>query len=213
MRLVWWSATFACPIHVERVEPVNPGEVTATLLRRVFGSALDFREQGWLLYLADGEQEFTDGFTAAPVWPFLFAGPVDVVVVDSWMQPADPVWVQNELGQQVAVRIRLTVDNCSRTMLTIGRRLAEQRYVSLVADRFDERGRRVQRVVGIRCTAEPVEMVVGADAMRAEFVPRARLSVFTAPTSTWWGMRSGTVTGVRLFEPPQPPPGGGLFSD
>ncbi len=194
---MWRS--FTCPITLTAVEPVEPDQVTAQRLRLWFGPRrlrvhrddrrrLDFVEQRWLLYAAEGTVPPDFMFTAAPDVPgagFVFAGPLDQVVLRSEFEPAPAVFLGDEVGE-VAARMRLVdAEGGWRTMRVLDGLLQVEgsptaaRYVSLVADRFDDRGWRVERVAGARCTSEPLRLIGRSPLIAVEFTPRDGL--------WWWG--------------------------
>jgi hypothetical protein len=177
------------------------------LLRLVFGQRLAYLEQGWLLYLSTDEAGPPAALAVDPdagdASPFMFAGPVDLVQLRS--EVAALTWVRpGDVDQQIEARIRLVIDDGWRTWRILRRvvevegRPAAGRYVSLVADRFDERGQRVERIVGVRCKTEPFELT--GSGVVGELIPFGGL--------WWWGqMRppfavgvtdTVTMTGVRV---------------
>jgi hypothetical protein len=170
-----------CTITLTPVQPTEPDEVTATLLRSVFGPKLTYLEQGWLLFLAEGTEEPpTTGFGAAPgtavTWPFLFVGPLDQVTVS--VDSAQPVSMRLAGDWQWR-----TMRILRREVLVPGQPMAG-RYVSLLADRFDERGRRVERVAATRCAVGPFDSC-GTSGTRTVADVTSRGALW------WWGERVG----------------------
>jgi hypothetical protein len=210
-------SSFMCPITLALEGPVEPGERTAVLLRRVFGERLAYLEQGWLVYLAEGSQSPPAWFGDEPCQPggswFRYMGPADRVLLGSEVTSGS-VEVLGE-DRQVEARVRLVVDNEWRTVRNVLRQVRVEsdpsaaRYVSLVVDRFDKRGWRVERIGASRCRAEPVELP-GREGQSVEFTPFDGL--------WWWGAPSGlagaggTVSGLdvdEFYERPAGLEGGG----
>lgn len=204
---MWRSLGFECPIRLVRAEPVEPDPGTAALLLRTFGAARE-GEQRWLLYLAEGSVEPPAEFGSAPAVPLVYAGPLDEVQAGSELEVQAAQLLGADDGDRVRVRVRLAADRWWQTSESLWRRatVAERpmmcRYVSLVADRFDAAGMRVERVAGARCTVLPFELgkrlgwvvdVEPLDGLWWWMVPGAR---------SWCPPSSGTVTGVSLFQPP-----------
>ena len=196
------SASFLCPITLTPAEPVEADEVTGQRLRVVFGQRLAYLEQGWLLYLAEGAQ-------SPPAWPddpvaepFLFAGPADQVLLRSEYELiSEVVTVLDDVQRRVAARVRVVADDQWRTMRYLNRQVLAPdpwaaRYVSLVADRFDERGWRVERIAAARCRADPFELLDGATAV--ELTPYEGLWWWGAPPGSLLAGAAGTVTGVEV---------------
>jgi hypothetical protein len=164
-----------CPITLTAEPPGEPDPATAELVLRVFGPPGTFREQAWLLYLAEGAQEPPGPSPAPVVWPFLLVGPLDEVTVT--------------IGGPCKAVVRLVADERWRTMGNLYRQVevpgqaTALRYVSLLADRFDGRGRRMERIAAARCTVGPFDVLAGEGGTAVELTPRDGL--------WWWGERAG----------------------
>lgn len=127
-------------------EPVEADPVSAEALRAAYGPRLAFLDQMWLLWVAVERVDTPLSMVTAPD-PACFArmGPVDRVVCEGFdvirvseARPWSSIW-PDILWPIVGGDLRM-------------------RYLTVLADRYDERGMRIERVVGRRCTTEPLDL-------------------------------------------------------
>ncbi len=127
------------------VDAVDPDEESAAALRETFGPLLTCLEQRWLIWLSVGSgSKAPVGFAQSPRdvlgegW--LLAGAADLVV-----------------GQRYN-RIQVQVLSWRATIGAIATATGNTPvYVTIVADRYDDAGRRVDRLLGDRCRIEDAE--------------------------------------------------------
>lgn len=203
---MWRHLRFECPIRISPVGPVEPNPETAALLLRTFGRVMPGVRR-WLLYLAEGSVEPPEEFGSAPAGRLEYAGPLDEVAVASELEAQVRAMPGADDGDRIWVRVRLVADREWQTMGVLQRLLTVEgaplaaRYVSLVADRFDAAGMRVERVAGVHCKVLPFELgerlgwVVDVD-------PLDGLWWWMVPARGLWPPASGTVTGAAVFEAP-----------
>lgn len=140
------------------VEPAVPDPATAAALRAEFGPRLSYFEQGWLLWVAAASDAAAPvGFLDAPGDGFVLAGPADLVVCEG----GDRIRIET-------TAFRPTLRVVAEAVIVFADRPGLVRYLTLVADRFDQDGRRVERVVGQRCTLQPIDVSGEWDSVEAE---------------------------------------------
>lgn len=136
------------------VEPVEADEASVAALREKFGPY----GQGWLVWVGDVDVAMPGGFVHPPGDGFGLAGGADRVVC----------------GRGGVIGVAAVLYPRVSTILAIARAIRggaswpALRYVTLVADRFDEVGRRVERIAGERCAFGPVDLGGGDLSVEAE---------------------------------------------
>jgi hypothetical protein len=197
---VTWAGS--CPIRVTLAEPVEADGEAAGMLRSAFGVDLKCRWQRWLLYLTQGADEPPAqlGLAARPA--AAYAGPLDRVTVETQTEP--PVLSGGE--DEITACIRMVAGADRDTMRVLARQASVVgkpwvgRYVSIVADRYDERGLRVERVAGSRCMVRPFEVEyqppwLNDPVQRRLFQPMV-WSVEVRPCDgLWWWAPAGRTAG------------------
>lgn len=141
------------------VDPVVGDEVSLAALRAAFGPDLRFAEQGWLVWIADVDVAAPAGFVHPPGDGFELAGGADRVVCERG----------GIIGVAAAFYPRASTIKAIATAIRRGDlSWPALRYVTLVADRFDEAGRRVERITGERCAFGRVDLGGAKVSMEAE---------------------------------------------
>jgi hypothetical protein len=153
-------------------EPVKANDVEMAVLEVVFGRRDEDRlsQGGWLLWTAAGDlavhEQVPTRFDEPVLAVFQLGGEAESVLQGT----GEVIVVESRAGQS-AVR---ALYDASGAPGPAG--LLSLRYISVVADRYDEHGFRVERAVGARCKVSGMRWEGDAVAMDVE------------PTSSlrWW---------------------------
>ncbi|MGK5677577.1 hypothetical protein [Actinoplanes sp. URMC 104] len=154
--------------------PVAPGAAMRAVLDATFGVRRGGRlvRGGWLLWMGLNPyaHEAAPRRFADPVEPvFLLCGEVgyvrpvarpggsSAVTVEEWGLPQRPRPPEHA-GQRVLMRLETTRESTLYALYPRLNPLGAATYVTVVADRFDEAGMRVERAVAQRAMVQPLEV-------------------------------------------------------
>ncbi len=130
-----------------RPDPVEPDPPTAALLRAEF-PRLSYRDEGWLLWVCAEPQALDPGLTFTDPVPSRFTS---LGAVDRVSRPDEATVRVQGLVWRTTLRHLLDVVQDPGPPVNL------LRYVTVVADRFDDAGRRCARLVAVRAAVQLYE--------------------------------------------------------